>query len=63
MRTKAAYRVSLILAFFLCQQVFKLIDEGNEVTNDADAGDFEEITESKATTIEEWCQINSDKFM
>lgn len=44
-------------------EVFKLIDEGNEVTNDSDTGDFEEITESKATTIEEWCQINSDKFM
>lgn len=43
-------------------EVFKLIDEGNEITNDEDTRDFEAITESKATTIEEWCQINADKF-
>ncbi|CAB9516074.1 Metacaspase-1 [Seminavis robusta] len=44
-------------------EVFKLIDEGNEITNEAESGDFEEITDSKATTIEEWCQINASKFM
>jgi uncharacterized protein YbjT (DUF2867 family) len=44
-------------------EVFKLIDEGNECTNEADQGDFELITESKPTTIEEWCQINASKFM
>lgn len=44
-------------------EVFKLIDEGNEVTNEKDTSDFETITESKATTIEEWCQINAEKFM
>lgn len=44
-------------------EVFKLIDDGHEITNEKDIGDFEAITESKATTIEEWCQINSAKFM
>ena len=44
-------------------EVFKLIDEGSPVTNETDTGDFEAITDSKATTIEEWCQINSAKFM
>ena len=48
-------------------EVFKLIDEGNETTNvketGDETGDFELITESKATSIEEWCQINADKFL
>ena len=44
-------------------EVFRLIDEGNPVTNETDIEDFEKITDSKATTIEEWCQINSAKFM
>jgi len=44
-------------------EVFKLIDAGNDITNAQDTGDFEFITESKATTIEEWCQINSGKFI
>jgi len=44
-------------------EVFRLIDEGNEYTNETECGDFEEITDSKPTTIEEWCQINASKFM
>lgn len=43
-------------------EVFKLIDEGNELTNVTENEDFEAITDSKPTTIEEWCQINADKF-
>lgn len=44
-------------------EVFRLIDEGNECTNEVDQGDFELITDAKPTTIEEWCQINASKFM
>jgi uncharacterized protein YbjT (DUF2867 family) len=44
-------------------EIYKLIDEGCEVTNLRDGGDYEKITGEKPLTFEKWVSLNRDQFL
>ncbi|CAB9529726.1 Inherit from COG: epimerase dehydratase [Seminavis robusta] len=43
-------------------EIYKCIDEGNKWTNTKKAGDYEEITGEKPTSLLKWCQANEGHF-
>ena len=43
-------------------EIYQLIDDGNDIVNMADTGDYEAITGEKPTTLANWCNKHVSNF-
>lgn len=43
-------------------EIYSLIDEGNDVVNMKDTGDYEKLSGEKPMSLEKWCQANAGLF-
>ena len=43
-------------------ELYKLVDSGSKITNEAELGDAEAIIRQKPTTIDSWVELNAAGF-